>query len=83
MTALDVVYFACPGISEGEADALLWGATGFPCFIHKQGHETPVQSLWREVWHAARIWRRGWLHEYIEACWTMPRAAAPEQETTP
>lgn len=77
MSPQDVIEFACPGISEAEGEALLWGATGWPCFFKPRRGESVAQCWWRQVWAAARIWRKGWLPQYIDASWN-PTPREPE-----
>jgi len=83
VSPIELVRFAAPGISDDEADALLWGATGFPCFWSGPHASTPIRALWDDVQRAARIWRKGWLGAYIDAAAWKPTPARRARRRKP
>lgn len=71
------------GLPEDVWEPILWGATGWPCFWATRKGESVERCFWRQLWHGARVYRRGWLADYIDWAWNEARCRAPWRPPAP
>jgi hypothetical protein len=61
MTFVELVKFFGPELVDDMADTILWSATPFP-FVG-------LRDLVPAIRRAVRVWRRGWLTDYVDHGW--------------